>query len=142
MMTAPTQIQLRRKSGLLVLAWPDGSRHELDAEFLRVHSPSADVRGHGRSGAVLQTGKRHVGITGLEPQGNYAIKLIFDDRHATGLYSWEYLHHLCQHKDSLWADYLAKLDAAGAGRDPAPMAGSLSEKVQVITIAPLPESPT
>lgn len=142
MMTAPTEIQLRRKSGLLVLAWPDGSRHELGAEFLRVHSPSAEVRGHGRSGAVLQTGKRHVGIVGLEPQGNYAIRLIFDDRHSSGLYSWEYLHHLCLHKDEMWADYLAQLEAAGASRDPAPAAASLSEQVQVITIAPLPESPT
>jgi DUF971 family protein len=142
MMTAPTEIQLRRKSGLLVLAWADGRRHELSAEFLRVHSPSAEVRGHGRSGAVLQTGKRQVGITGLEPTGNYAIKLIFDDRHSSGLYSWEYLHHLCMHKDSLWADYLEQLQAASASRDPAPAARSLSEQVQVINIQPLPESPT
>lgn len=141
MMTAPTDIQLRRKSGLLVLAWADGTRHELSAEFLRVHSPSAEVRGHGRSGAVLQTGKRHVGITGLEPAGNYAIKLIFDDRHASGLYSWEYLHQLCLQKDSLWARYLEQLQATGASRDPAPAARSLSEQVQVINIQPLPESP-
>jgi len=142
MMTTPTDIRLHRKSGLLVLAWADGSRHELSAEFLRVNSPSAEVRGHGRSGAVLQTGKRHVGILDVEQVGNYAVKLIFDDRHASGLFSWEYLYHLCLHKQVLWEQYLGKLSAAGASRDPAPSAPSLSEKVQVINIQPLPESPT
>ena len=142
MQTAPTDIQLRRKSGLLVLSYADGSRHELPAEFLRVHSPSAEVRGHGKGQAVLQTGKRHVGVVGVEAVGNYAIRLSFDDRHDSGLYSWDYLHQLCTQKETLWLQYLDQLAAAGASRDPAPSATSLSGQVQVITIQPLPEPRT
>ncbi|MEY3667309.1 MAG: hypothetical protein RL572_849 [Pseudomonadota bacterium] len=137
MSIAPSNIVLRRKSGLLVLEWPDGSACSLEAEFLRVLSPSAEVRGHGRHGAVLQTGKRRVGMRAVEAVGHYAIRILFDDGHESGIYSWDYLQQLCANKSSLWAKYLAELAAAGASRDPAPKAVSLSEQVQVITIAPL-----
>jgi DUF971 family protein len=137
MVNAPTAIRLRRKSGVLALAYADGSHYELSAEFLRVHSPSAEVRGHGAGQAVLQTGKRQVGIVDVEPIGNYAIKLVFDDRHDSGLYSWDYLHELCSKHDLLWQAYLQQLQAAGASREPAQPSDSLSESVQVITIQPL-----
>lgn len=142
MQTAPTEIQLRRKSGLLVLGYADGSHYELPAEFLRVLSPSAEVRGHGKGQSVLQKGKRLVGLLGVEAVGNYAIKLSFDDRHDSGLYSWDYLHQLCTQRETLWQQYLDQLDAAGASRDPAPSATSLSGQVQVINIQPLPEPRT
>lgn len=138
MTNAPTEIRLRRKSGVLTLAYADGSRYELRAEFLRVHSPSAEVRGHGKGQGVLQTGKRHVGLVGVESVGNYAIKLIFDDRHDSGIYSWDYLRELCTQHDTMWQRYLQSLQDAGASRDPTPTAQSLSEAVQVITIQPLP----
>lgn len=137
MSSPPNSIQLRRKSGLLVLGWADGSEYTLEAEYLRVYSPSAEVRGHGRHGAVLQTGKRHVGMRAVEAVGHYAIRIVFDDGHESGIYSWDYLHQLCTQRDSLWAKYLEDLAAAGASREPAPKARSLSEQVQVITIAPL-----
>jgi len=88
----------------------------LSCEFLRVYSPSAEVRGHGEGQAVLQTGKEEVNIKAIEPVGNYAIKLIFTDGHDTGLYSWDYLHYLAAHYESLWQDYIAKLEAAGHKR--------------------------
>jgi DUF971 family protein len=137
MSLVPSSIVLRRKSGLLLLGWPDGSEYALEAEFLRVLSPSAEVRGHGRHGAVLQTGKRQVGMRAVESVGHYAIRIVFDDGHESGIYSWGYLHQLCTQKDSLWAKYLEDLAAAGASREPPPTARSLSEQVQVITIAPL-----
>jgi len=141
MSLVPSSIALRRKSGLLVLGWPDGSEYTLEAEFLRVLSPSAEVRGHGRHGAVLQTGKRQVGMSAVEAVGHYAIRIIFDDGHESGIYSWDYLHQLCTQKSALWAKYLEDLAAAGASREPAPTARSLSEQVQVITIAPLSQPP-
>lgn len=113
----PTEILLHQASHLLELAWPNGSRYKLGYEFLRVHSPSAAVRGHGVGQETLQTGKRNVTITGVEPVGNYAIKIIFSDGHDTGLYSWDILLDLCQHQESLWQDYLARLEAAGSNRD-------------------------
>ena len=137
MTTAPTEIRLRRKSGVLSLAYADGSRYDLSAEFLRVHSPSAEVRGHGKGRGVLQTRKRNVGLVGVEPVGSYAIKLIFDDGHDSGLYSWDTLLHFCIQYDAMWQGYLQSLQDAGASRDPAPAAQSLSEAVQVITIQPL-----
>ncbi len=143
MQSAPTEIHLRRRSGLLELAYADGKRYSLSAEFLRVHSPSAEVRGHGQGQSVLQTGKRDVGLTALEPVGAYAIKLVFTDGHSSGIYSWDYLHELCTHQEEMWESYLQRLQDAGASRDPAPYypAGggkaSLSEQVQVITIQPL-----
>lgn len=117
-MTAPvpTRIKLHRASRTLELEYADGSRHALPAEFLRVHSPSAEVRGHGTP--VLQTGKLHVAITGVEPTGNYALKLVFDDGHDSGLYSWEYLYQLATQQAQLWQAYLDQLQAAGASRDP------------------------
>lgn len=89
----PQDIRLHTKSRTLELVYADGN-FELTAEFLRVHSPSAEVRGHGIGQGVLQTGKKHVGIKGVEPSGNYALKIIFDDGHDSGLFTWEYLHDL------------------------------------------------
>ncbi len=135
--TQPSTITLHRASRVLELGYADGSSFRLSAEYLRVHSPSAEVRGHGKGQAVLQTGKRNVGITALEPVGHYALKLVFDDGHDSGLYSWDYLRELCLDHEARWADYLAALELAGAHRDPAPSTASLSESVQVITIPPL-----
>ena len=127
---APSQIKLHRKSGTLEITYADGVNNILGAEFLRVHSPSAEVRGHGKGQEVLQTGKRHVKIANLESVGNYAIKLSFDDGHDTGIYSWTYLRELGRTHDELWNDYLAKLGAAKASREPLP------EGTQVINIMP------
>lgn len=90
----------------------------LPCEFLRVHSPSAEVRGHGPGQEVLQTGKEDVNIVGIEPIGQYAVKLIFSDGHDTGLYSWDYLYDLGMRQDTLWQEYLARLEAAGIKRTP------------------------
>ena len=116
-MTTPTDIILHQQSRLLELAFDDGTRYKLPFEFLRVHSPSAEVRGHGPGQETLQVGKRNVMLIGLEPSGSYAIKLIFDDGHDSGLYTWEYLHELGKYHDAMWHDYLTKLEAAGASRD-------------------------
>ena len=133
----PSAITLHRKSGILELRYAGGQHYELPAEFLRVFSPSAEVRGHGRGQAVLQSGKRQVRLLSAEGVGHYAIRLHFDDGHDSGLYSWEYLYDLCLRQTSLWAQYLQDLEQAGASRDPQPDAASLSETVQVITIPPL-----
>jgi DUF971 family protein len=117
-MTTPTEITLHQKSKTLEIAFDDGSRFALPAEFLRVYSPSAEVRGHGPGQEVLQTGKRDVAITGVEPVGNYALKITYDDGHDSGLYSWEYLHKLGTLQDDLWQEYLQQLEAAGASREP------------------------
>jgi DUF971 family protein len=114
----PTQVRLRRQSRVLELEYGDGAVYRLDWEFLRVHSPSAEVRGHHPSQAVLQTGKRHVAIEGLKPVGHYALQIRFDDGHDTGLYSWDYLEHLGREHDRLWQAYLEALREAGASRDP------------------------
>lgn len=116
----PSGVHLHRKSAVLELRYADGSVHELDAEFLRVHSPSAEVRGHGREDAVLQTGKRGVGIRDIEPTGHYGIRILFDDGHSSGIYSWDYLHTLGRDRDRLWERYLDALRAAGGRRDPLP----------------------
>lgn len=128
----PSNIKLHKKSALLELQYDDGSSLSLGAEFLRVHSPSAEVRGHGKGQETLQTGKRNVKLINIEPIGNYAIKLSFDDGHDTGIYSWSYLHKLGTDHDSLWQQYLEKLRVAGASRDALP-AGT-----QVINIWPSP----
>lgn len=112
----PTGIKLRKASRTLELEYADGTRFSLPAEFLRVHSPSAEVQGHGQP--ILQTGKQNVALVGLEPAGNYALKLVFDDGHDSGLYSWDYLYRLATHQDELWQDYLQRLNAAGRSRDP------------------------
>ncbi|MBX3672985.1 MAG: DUF971 domain-containing protein [Burkholderiales bacterium] len=114
----PTEIKLHQKSRLLEIAYDDGSRFSLPCEYLRVFSPSAEVRGHGPGQEVLQVGKRDVEIKEIEPVGNYAVKLVFSDGHDTGLYSWDYLHELGEKQESSWKSYLARLEAAGASRDP------------------------
>ena len=113
---APQEIKLHKRSKTLELVYADGS-FELTAEFLRVHSPSAEVRGHGIGQEVLQTGKRFVGISKLEPSGNYALKITFDDGHDSGLYTWPYLHDLCHNQDTYWTEYLARLEEQGGSRD-------------------------
>lgn len=113
----PTEILLHQASRLMELAWPDGQRYKLAYEYLRVHSPSAAVRGHGVGQETLQTGKRLVDITGLEPVGNYAVKIVFSDGHDSGLYSWDILHDLCVNHDAYWQAYLSRIEAAGASRD-------------------------
>lgn len=111
----PTEITLHKQSRALGLAY--GEQHyQLSAEYLRVYSPSAEVRGHGRGQETLQTGKEQVAITAIEPVGHYAIKIFFDDGHDTGLYSWDYLHNLATQQKSLWQDYLNRLDKAGYQR--------------------------
>ena len=118
----PTALTVHQKSRVLDIAFDDGKQFSLPFELLRVYSPSAEVRGHGQGQEVLQLGKREVGITGVEPVGNYAIQPTFTDGHNTGLYSWDYLYKLGSEQEALWADYLARLDAAGfegdAGRAP------------------------
>jgi len=114
----PTEIKLHQKSRLLEIAFDDGQRYTLPCEYLRVFSPSAEVRGHGPGQEVLQVGKRNVEIKEIEPVGHYAVKLVFSDGHDTGLYSWEYLHELGEKQESSWKSYLARLEAAGASRDP------------------------
>ena len=113
----PTDILLHQQSRRLEVAFSDGARFELSFEFLRVHSPSAEVRGHGPGQEVLQTGKRQVDVRALEPVGNYALQPTFSDGHATGIYSWDYLYELGRDRDRMWADYLRRLAAAGASRD-------------------------
>jgi DUF971 family protein len=115
---APTEIKLRQKSRLMEISFSDGRRFEFSHEFLRVFSPSAEVRGHGPGQEVLQTGKREVEITSLEPVGSYAVQPQFSDGHNTGIYSWEYLYDLGHRQERLWAQYLQRLDAAKASRDP------------------------
>ena len=112
----PTEIKLHQKSRLMEIAFADGRTFKLPYEFLRVHSPSAEVRGHGPGQEVLQVGKREVEIRVLEPVGSYAVQPSFSDSHATGIYSWEYLYHLGENQDRMWAEYLAKLAQAGASR--------------------------
>ncbi|MDO6563026.1 DUF971 domain-containing protein [Amphritea sp. 1_MG-2023] len=112
----PKDIKLHAKSKTLELIYSDQQQFELSAEYLRVHSPSAEVRGHGVGNGVLQTGKQLVGIKGLEAVGNYALKITFDDGHDSGLFTWEYLLDLCQHYDSYWNRYLAELSKAGKTR--------------------------
>ena len=113
----PIEIKLHQKSRVLEISYSDGSRFELPYEFLRVYSPSAEVRGHGPGQEVLQSGKKDVDILTLEPVGSYAVQPHFSDRHSTGIYSWEYLYDLGTHRRSLWQDYLKRLEAAGARRE-------------------------
>ncbi|WP_206052625.1 MULTISPECIES: gamma-butyrobetaine hydroxylase-like domain-containing protein [Neptunomonas] len=112
----PSSINLHKKSRTLELQYGDHT-YELTAEYLRVHSPSAEVRGHGIGNGILQTGKKFVGIDSIEMAGQYALKITFDDGHDSGLFIWEYLYDLAINHDSHWASYLAKLEAANATRD-------------------------
>lgn len=114
----PQQIKLHTKSRQLELRYADGSHYQLSCEFLRVFSPSAEVRGHGRGQEVLQTGKLNVEIRDIIAVGNYAIQLVFDDGHDSGIYSWRYLRELGENHQTLWEGYLAELRAANASRDP------------------------
>ena len=114
----PSAIRLRRKSRVVELDYPDGCSYALSWEFLRVHSPSAEVRGHHPSQAVLQIGKRDVAVSELKPVGHYALQIVFDDGHDSGLYAWDYLYRLCTEHDSLWQSYLDAIEDAGATRDP------------------------
>lgn len=127
----PSDIRLHKKSATLELGYSDERRFILEAEFLRVYSPSAEVRGHGQGQEVLQTGKRQVKISKVEPVGNYAVRLYFDDDHNTGIYSWDYLYELALGHEQLWQDYLQRLQAAGASRD------AVESGVQVLNIMPL-----
>lgn len=113
----PTDIILHQQSRLLEIAFDDGKRFNLSCEFLRVNSPSAEVRGHGAGQETLQTGKKDVAIQAVEPVGNYAVKLVFSDGHDTGLYSWDYLYSLGVDHDALWTAYLDRLVKADASRD-------------------------
>lgn len=109
----PIDIKLHQQSRILEISFEDGHTFELSCEYLRVHSPSAEVMGHGPGQEVLQVGKEDVNIKNIEPVGNYAVKLEFDDGHNTGLYSWETLYKLGLHKELLWQEYLDKLKQAG-----------------------------
>ncbi|SDV48174.1 gamma-butyrobetaine hydroxylase-like domain-containing protein [Chitinasiproducens palmae] len=114
----PTGLVLHRQSRALELQYEDGRVFRLPCEFLRVYSPSAEVVGHGPGQETLQTGKREVSIDAIEPVGNYAIKPVFSDGHASGLYSWDYLYNLAIRREALWQQYLDRLQAAGASREP------------------------
>lgn len=112
----PSAINLHKTSKTLTLKYPSGEEYHLPAELLRVHSPSAEVQGHGKP--ILQFGKINVGLLKIEPAGQYALKLTFDDGHDSGLFTWDYLYQLGKRQDELWQDYLAELKAAGKSRDP------------------------
>ncbi len=114
----PTEITLHTASHALEIAFDDGRVFKLPFEFLRVYSPSAEVRGHGPGQETLQFGQRDVTITQLDPVGHYAVQPTFSDGHASGIYSWDYLYELGENQERYWADYLARLEAAGASRDP------------------------
>ncbi len=116
---SPTDIVLHTASRVLEIAFDDGARFRLPFEFLRVYSPSADVRGHGPGQETLQEGKRNVTIDELEPVGHYAIKPTFSDGHDSGIYAWDYLYELGTQQERLWGEYLQRLEAAGASRDTA-----------------------
>ena len=114
----PTEIKLHQKSRQMEISFADGRRFELSYEFLRVYSPSAEVRGHGPGQEVLQVGKKEVDITALEPVGSYAVQPTFSDGHDSGLYSWDYLYEIGSGRDQLWQQYLERMQAAGASREP------------------------
>lgn len=110
----PTEIKFHQKSRMLEINFDDGAHFEMSAEYLRVHSPSAEVQGHGPGEGVLQVDKEDVNVERIEPVGNYAIQIYFDDEHNTGIYSWETLYRLGANRDRYWRDYLDRLRAAGA----------------------------
>ncbi|MCP5162616.1 MAG: DUF971 domain-containing protein [Hahellaceae bacterium] len=114
----PSKVEYKQAEKQLVLHY-GSEMYSLSCEYLRVHSPSAEVKGHGPGQEILQTGKRNIAITKIEPVGNYALKLTFDDGHDSGLYDWAYLEKLAVDKEALWQVYLDKLTEAGASREPA-----------------------
>lgn len=112
----PIDIRLHQASRLLEIKFNNNTECMLSCEFLRVYSPSAEVRGHGAGQETLEVGKENVNITAIEPIGNYAVKLVFTDSHDTGLYSWDYLYYCAQNYEAMWQDYIAKLEMAGHKR--------------------------
>lgn len=120
----PTEIKLHQKSRLMELTFSNGRHFSLSYEFLRCYSPSAEVRGHGPGQEVLQVGKKDVDVVTIEPIGSYAVKPCFSDGHESGIYSWDYLYYLGENQDALWSDYLARLEEAGASREPAQVSAS------------------
>jgi DUF971 family protein len=116
---APTEIKYHKRSRELEVRFADGMNGRLSAEFLRVHSPSAEVKGHAAGEGILVTGKEHVAIARIDPVGRYAVRLVFDDGHDTGLYTWPVLYELCSDRDRKWARYLERLSLAGKARTPA-----------------------
>ena len=115
-MSKPINVNLHQKSRVLEIEYEGGVVHQLPCEYLRVYSPSAEVTGHSPGSEVLQLNKEEVTIEGIEPQGNYALKFIFDDKHDSGLYTWDYLFELGDTYEAKWQDYLARLEAAGHER--------------------------
>lgn len=118
-MAVATEIRLNKAERVLHISFGDGAQFALPAEYLRVESPSAEVQGHSPNQKQIVAGRRYVGIIGIEPVGNYAVRLVFDDQHDTGIYSWDYLHELGREQDQRWQRYLAALDARGLSREPA-----------------------
>ncbi|MFC5549849.1 gamma-butyrobetaine hydroxylase-like domain-containing protein [Massilia aerilata] len=121
-MPTPTKLTIRQQSRILEISFDDGTAFAIPFELMRVYSPSAEVKGHGPGQEVLQVGKREVGIKGVEPVGNYAIKPLFTDGHESGIYTWDYLYKLGKEEQALWQDYLQRLHADGfagdSGREP------------------------
>jgi DUF971 family protein len=116
--TWPTELRLRKDRRLLTVSFESGESYELPAEYLRVTSPSAEVQGHSPDERKTVPGKKDVGILELNPVGNYAVRIVFDDLHSTGIFSWDYLHELGRDQASKWQDYLDELDAKGLSREP------------------------
>jgi len=118
----PTEIKLHQQSRFMEIAFNDGSRFQLPYEYLRVFSPSAEVRGHGPGQEVLQAGKKYVEVNNIEPVGQYAVVLMFSDGHETGIYSWDYLYDLGVNQDRYWQAYLRRMEEAGESREPKKLA--------------------
>ena len=131
----PTQIELHQKSRVLEIGFSDGKLFSLPYEFLRVYSPSAEVRGHGPGQETLQVGKKDIEITAAEPVGTYAMQLVFSDGHDSGIYSWEYLHSMGVNQETMWNDYLQRMEEAGAKREPAPNILTASGGAAVVAAA-------
>ncbi len=117
-MMEPSELRYDKAAKVLTVSFPDGDHFELPAELLRVESPSAEVQGHGPQEKKTIAGRRHVGVIGIEPIGNYAVKLTFDDLHDTGIFTWDYLRRLGEEKDEIWQKYLTALADQGLSRDP------------------------
>jgi len=115
---APTEVRLKKAEKKLLVSYSDGKKFELPAELLRVESPSAEVQGHGSGQKTIIAGRRHVGIMGMEPVGNYAVRLQFDDLHDTGIFSWAYLYEMGVKENEMWHAYETALQKAGLSRDP------------------------
>jgi len=118
----PTEIKLHQQSRVMEIAFSNGDRFEFPYEYLRVYSPSAEVRGHGPGQETLQVGKKNVEIKNIEPVGHYAVALVFSDGHDSGIYSWDYLHDLGRHQEAYWKAYLMRMEQAGASREPKTLA--------------------